>query len=87
MNNNRKGLLVGFTKWQTTVAYPMFKKFFNEYNIDLVFEILKKGSQNANTFAEKTLNEVKNAMGINYFADNNFIDEQKALLKTKNTLA
>ena len=38
MNNNRKGLLVGFTKWQTTVAYPMFKKFFNEYNIDLDFQ-------------------------------------------------
>ena len=55
MNNNRRGLLVGFTKWQTTVAYPMIKKFFNENNIDLVFEILKKGSQKANTFAEKTL--------------------------------
>ena len=33
-----RGLLVGFTTWQTTVAYPLFKKFFNEYNIELDFQ-------------------------------------------------
>lgn len=30
-----KGLLIGFTKWQTTTAYPLFKKFFSEYGIEL----------------------------------------------------
>ena len=40
MNKNKKGLLVGFTKWQTTVAYPMFKRFFSEYGIDLDFQRL-----------------------------------------------
>lgn len=33
-----KGLLVGFTKWQTTKAYPMFKSFFSKYNIELEFQ-------------------------------------------------
>ena len=40
MNKNKKGLLVGFTKWQTTIAYPMFKRFFSEYGIDLDFQRL-----------------------------------------------
>ena len=38
MNKNYKGLLVGFTKWQTTKAYPMFRDFFKEYNIILDFQ-------------------------------------------------
>ena len=38
MNKNYKGLLVGFTKWQTTKAYPMFRDFFKEYNIKLDFQ-------------------------------------------------
>lgn len=33
-----KGLLIGFTKWQTTKAYPMFKEFFEKYNIQLDFQ-------------------------------------------------
>ena len=34
----KRGLLVGFTKWQTYNAYPMFKEFFSEYNVELDFQ-------------------------------------------------
>ena len=32
-----------------------------------VYQILKEGSKKANQVAEKTLQEVRDAMGINYF--------------------
>lgn len=38
-----------------------------EKNMDQVFDILKKGSEKARKTASETLNEVKKAMGINYF--------------------
>ena len=47
-----------------------------EQNIDKVYEILKQGSINAKKDASKTLEEVKHAMKIDYFSDNNFINEQ-----------
>lgn len=47
-----------------------------EQNIDKVYEILKQGSINAKEDASKTLEEVKHAMKIDYFSDNNFINEQ-----------
>ena len=34
---------------------------------DKVYEILKKGTENARDAARKTLKELKSAMGINYF--------------------
>lgn len=38
-----------------------------EQNPDYVYKVLKEGSEKANIIANKTLQEVKNAMGINYF--------------------
>lgn len=43
------------------------KRKYYEENIDLVKEILKKGTMKAKKDASKTLNEVKKAIGINYF--------------------
>ena len=50
------------------------KKFFHrllkigtEKDKDKVYEILKKGSEEARKIAGQTLKEVKTAMGINYF--------------------
>jgi tryptophanyl-tRNA synthetase len=36
-------------------------------NMDYVYEVLKKGSEKAEAMAAQTLDEVKSAMGINYF--------------------
>ena len=49
-----------------------------EYEKDIkgVYEILEKGSIEARKTASQTLNEVKNAMKINYFEDRDFIEEQ-----------
>lgn len=33
-----KGLLIGFTQWQITKAYPMFKEFFKKHDIQLDFQ-------------------------------------------------
>ena len=43
------------------------KRKYYEENIDLVKEILKNGTDEAKKDASKTLNEVKKAIGINYF--------------------
>ena len=43
------------------------KRKYYEENIDLVKDILKKGTEEAKKDASKTLNEVKKAIGINYF--------------------
>lgn len=44
-----------------------------EKDIPYVYEILKKGSETARQTAEQTLTEVKNAMKINYFDDEQLI--------------
>ena len=46
-----------------------------EKDIEGVFEILKKGTSDARTQGAKKLNEVKKAMGIDYFNDPNLIKE------------
>ena len=48
-----------------------------EYQKDLgeVFNMLKIGSQKAREVAVQTLDEVKSAMGINYFKDNDFLNK------------
>ena len=46
-----------------------------EKDIAYVYEILKKGSEAAREVAAKTLDDVKNSMKINYFADQALIDE------------
>ncbi len=47
-----------------------------EKDIPAVYEILKKGSEEAEKVAASTLKDVRNAMKINYFEDNNLIKEQ-----------
>ena len=49
-----------------------------EKDIPQVYEILKKGSAEARRVAENTLQDVKNAMRINYFADEELIKAQAA---------
>ncbi len=47
-----------------------------EHQIPMLIDILNKGTKHANEVANKTLEEVKDAMGINYFNDSKFIEEQ-----------
>lgn len=47
-----------------------------EKDVPAVFEILRQGSEKARAAAAATLEEVKQAMGINYFSDDSFISEQ-----------
>lgn len=47
-----------------------------EKDIPYVYEVLRKGSYAAREVAEQTLNEVRDAMKINYFDDADFIREQ-----------
>ena len=46
-----------------------------EKDIPAVYEILRKGSEAAEKVAAETLRDVKSAMKINYFDDNNLIKE------------
>ena len=48
-----------------------------ENNIEYVYEVLKNGTKKANEAANKTLQEVKKAMKLNYFVDEDFIQELK----------
>ena len=47
-----------------------------EQDIPEVFNILKRGTEKARETAAKTLDEVRNAMRINYFDDAELIAEQ-----------
>ncbi|MFT4106479.1 MAG: tryptophan--tRNA ligase [Lacrimispora sp.] len=47
-----------------------------EANIPYVYQVLKEGSQKAESVAAQTLQGVKEAMKINYFDDLGFIEEQ-----------
>ncbi len=59
------------------ILFPIREKR-KEYakNIPYILDILRKGNKIANEAADKTLKEVKNAMGISYF-DDQFLNEQK----------
>ena len=46
-------------------------------DIEYVYDILKKGSEKAESTAAKTLEDVKNSMKINYFEDKDLISGQK----------
>ena len=50
-----------------------------EKDIEGVYEILKKGSEEAQKIAAQTVKEVKSAMKIDYFSDPAFIEEQKKI--------
>ena len=55
----------------------------HEYEQDIpeVFNILKKGSEEARAFAAQTMDEVRKAMRIDYFCDAAYIEEQAAKFK------
>lgn len=51
------------------------KRNYYENRIDEVYKMLKDGSDKANVVANETLNQVKNAMKINYFEDKELIEK------------
>ena len=51
------------------------KRNYYENRIDEVYKMLKDGSDKANILANETLNQVKNAMKINYFEDKELIEK------------
>ena len=56
-----------------------------EYEKDIasVYQILESGSNKAREIAKKTMDEVKEAMGINYFSDTNLLTKQIEKYQTK----
>jgi len=53
------------------------KKKELENNLDYVFDVLKNGTDKANKKANETLNKVKENMGLDYFQNDNFLNEMK----------
>jgi len=53
------------------------KRKYYENNIEKVYEIIEKGTNEAIKDANQTMMEVKNAIGINYFKDDAFLKELK----------
>ncbi len=53
------------------------RREYYQNHLDEVIKILEDGTMEANKEANKTLNEVREAIGINYFEDENFIKEYK----------
>lgn len=62
---------------EDTLAPFREKRAYYESNIEKVYEIIKEGTKKANEVANKTLEEVKRAIGIDYFANNKFLEEIK----------
>ena len=54
-----------------------------ESRLPEVINMLKNGTKVANEYANKTLKEVKNVMGLSYFDDNNFLEEQQNKYKNE----
>jgi tryptophanyl-tRNA synthetase len=52
------------------------RKYYQEH-LDEVIKILEEGTKKANIEANNTLNEVREAIGINYFEDERFIEDYK----------
>lgn len=59
------------------------RRRYYEERIGEVYEILHKGSDAARATAAATLDEVRDAMKINYFADSELIDAQTEYFKNK----
>ena len=53
------------------------KRAYYESKIEEVYNILKEGSKVANEVADETLREVKEAIGINYFDNDEYLDYLK----------
>ncbi|MBR5885825.1 MAG: tryptophan--tRNA ligase, partial [Alistipes sp.] len=60
------------------------RRAYWEQNIEEVYRILEEGSAAARAVAAQTLNDVRDAMRINYFADRELIAEQAARYKAEN---
>lgn len=71
-----KKFLINVLEEELTPIRERRKHF--EQNIPEVYEILRQGSIAAREVAAKTLDEVRNAMKINYFGDEALISEQAA---------
>ncbi len=52
------------------------KRHYYEQRIEEVLKTLQQGTEEANKYANNTLKEVKNAIGIDYFDNDSFIKEQ-----------
>ena len=59
------------------------RRAYWEQNIEEVYRILEEGSAAARAVAAQTLNDVRDAMKINYFADRELIAEQAARYKAE----
>jgi tryptophanyl-tRNA synthetase len=59
------------------------RKYWDQ-NIEEVYRILEQGSAEARAVAASTLNDVREAMRINYFADRELIAEQAKRYKEEN---
>ena len=53
------------------------KRAYYEQNLDQVLAVLEEGTADAREIGRAKLQEVKRAMGIDYFADSRFLDEIK----------
>ena len=58
------------------VGYDMFRRKQYEKNIPAIYEMLRKGCEDARAASGETLAEVRKAMKINYFDDAALIEEQ-----------
>lgn len=76
-----KKLLINILEEELAPIRERRKHF--EQNIPEVYEILRAGSEKARETAARTLEEVRNAMRINYFADSDLIAEQAARFRAK----
>ena len=52
------------------------RRHYYEKRIPEVLTILEEGTKEANEFAHNTLEEVKEAIGLNYFNDKDYLEEQ-----------
>lgn len=57
------------------------RRAYYEQNLDQVLDILRQGTENASKIGQAKIEQVKKAMGIDYFADSKFLDEIKEKYK------
>ena len=59
------------------------RRKYYEQHIEEVYEILRRGSEEARATAAETLKEVRRAMRIDYFEDKELIERQAAAFRAK----
>ena len=60
------------------------RRKYYEQHIEEVYDILRRGSEEARAAAAETLSDVRRAMRINYFEDRELIERQDAVFRAKN---